>query len=149
MGLRVEEERASECRTVIAWIGGATFLHAKAGRLLSGLSSRENLNNRLKKRRQMMEPQGTGAASDAFSVRRPQARIVKAIQEGCPFWRTASLTGRLKGLSRMMRKCHVRFLGEGVAVRPLPYLTGWLASPILAARQTALLTTATTCGCRR
>jgi RNA-directed DNA polymerase len=95
MGLRVEEERASERRAVIARIGGATSLHAKAGRLLSGLPSQENLINRLKEQRQMAEPNGTGAASDTQldpagenlspqekNVRRLQARIVKAIQEG-------------------------------------------------------------------
>src|SRR5215813_2626435 len=47
---RVEDEGKSECHSVIEWIGVepmATSLYAKAGRLPSGLSSRENPANRL------------------------------------------------------------------------------------------------------
>jgi hypothetical protein len=49
--VRVEDERESQRRSVIERIGvepSATSLHAKAGRLLSGLSSRENPANRLR-----------------------------------------------------------------------------------------------------
>ena len=48
---RVEEEGESERRSVVERIGVellATSLHAKASRLPSGLSSRENLANRLR-----------------------------------------------------------------------------------------------------
>jgi hypothetical protein len=38
MGVRVKEEGESERRSVIERIGGETFLHAKAGRLPSGLN---------------------------------------------------------------------------------------------------------------
>ena len=78
--MRVEDEGESECHSVMEWIGVeplATLLHAKAGRLPSGLSSRENLANRL-----------GGKADDngkfrwcsprRKNVRRLQARIVKA-----------------------------------------------------------------------
>ena len=52
MGLRVEEEGESEGRPVMGRIGvaqRATSPHAKAGRLPSGLSSRESLANRLRR----------------------------------------------------------------------------------------------------
>jgi hypothetical protein len=49
--VRVKDEGGSERRSVIERIGvgpSATSLHAKAGRLPSGLSSRESLANRLR-----------------------------------------------------------------------------------------------------
>ena len=54
-GRRVKEEGASECRSVMERIGiaphrrWATSSHAKAGRLPSGLHSRESLSNRLRR----------------------------------------------------------------------------------------------------
>jgi hypothetical protein len=51
IAVRVEDEGESECRSVIERIGVeplATLLHAKAGRLPSGLSSRESPANRLR-----------------------------------------------------------------------------------------------------
>jgi hypothetical protein len=51
IAMRVEEEGESKCRSVIERIGVeplATVLHAKAGRLPSGLSSRESPANRLR-----------------------------------------------------------------------------------------------------
>jgi hypothetical protein len=51
MAVRVEDEGESERRSVIERIGVeplATLLHAKAGRLPSGLSSRESQANRLR-----------------------------------------------------------------------------------------------------
>ena len=53
MAVRVEDEGKSECRSVMEWIGvepTATSLHAKTGRLPSGLSSRENPANRLRRK---------------------------------------------------------------------------------------------------
>ena len=53
IAVRVEDEGESECRSVMEWIGVeplATSLHAKASRLLSGLSSRENPANRLRRK---------------------------------------------------------------------------------------------------
>jgi hypothetical protein len=53
MAVRVEDEGESERRSVMEWIGAeptATSLHAKAGRLPSGLSSRENPANRLRRK---------------------------------------------------------------------------------------------------
>jgi hypothetical protein len=45
----VEEEGGSESWSVIDQIEGATFPHAKASRLPSGLSARERLSNRLRR----------------------------------------------------------------------------------------------------
>src|SRR5262249_33568756 len=53
IAVRVEDEGKSECHSVIEWIGvepSATSLHAKAGRLPFGLSSRENPANRLRRK---------------------------------------------------------------------------------------------------
>jgi hypothetical protein len=53
IAVRVEDEGESGRRSVIGWIGvepSATSLHAKAGRLPSGLSSRKNLANRLRRK---------------------------------------------------------------------------------------------------
>jgi hypothetical protein len=53
IAVRVEDEGESERRSVMEWIGAehlATSLHAKAGRLPSGLSSRENPANRLRRK---------------------------------------------------------------------------------------------------
>src|SRR5262249_4374482 len=53
IALRVEDEGESERRSVIERIGvepSATSPHAKAGRLPSGLSSRENPANRLRRK---------------------------------------------------------------------------------------------------
>jgi len=53
IAVRVKDEGESECRSVMEWIGVeplATSLHAKAGRLPSGLSSRENPANRLRRK---------------------------------------------------------------------------------------------------
>jgi hypothetical protein len=47
--VRAEDEGGSKCRLVMRRIRGATFPDAKAGRLPSGLSSREHLKNRLRK----------------------------------------------------------------------------------------------------
>ena len=44
-----KDEGRSEGQPVIDWIEGATFLHAKASRLPSGLSARERLTNRLRR----------------------------------------------------------------------------------------------------
>jgi hypothetical protein len=46
MAWLAEDEGGSEGQSVIDWIEGATFPHAKAGRLPSGLSARERLTNR-------------------------------------------------------------------------------------------------------
>jgi len=43
MGVRVRDLGESECHSVMGWIGVETSLHAKAGRLPRGLSSRESL----------------------------------------------------------------------------------------------------------
>src|SRR5262245_46585758 len=51
IAMRVEDEGKSECHSVTEWIGVeplAKSLHAKAGRLPSGLSSRESPANRLR-----------------------------------------------------------------------------------------------------
>jgi hypothetical protein len=53
IAVRVEDEGKSECRSVIEWTGVeplATSLPAKASRLPSGLSSRENPANRLRRK---------------------------------------------------------------------------------------------------
>lgn len=50
--MQVGDDGKSECRLVMRWIGvepQPTSLRAKAGRLPSGLSSRENLINRLRR----------------------------------------------------------------------------------------------------
>ena len=60
-------------------------------------------------------------AASHGNVQRLQVRIVKATQ-GIGAWPRPWL-GRLKGLSRMKRKFHVRFLGEGVVATPPPYPT--------------------------
>ena len=49
MVMRVRDVGTSECRAVMARIRVATSPDAKAGRLPSGLPSRESLTNRLKK----------------------------------------------------------------------------------------------------
>lgn len=104
MGLQVKEDGKSESRPVMGRIGvkrKATSSHAKAGRLPSGLSSRENLANRPKEAKQMtvnttvQTEEVAGAVSHRevewhainwqkahHNVRRLQARIVKAQQEG-------------------------------------------------------------------
>jgi hypothetical protein len=51
MGLRVEEEGESECRSVMGRIGVATSSHAQAGRLPSGVGGRERSANRRRGRR--------------------------------------------------------------------------------------------------
>ena len=64
--LRVEEEGESEGRSVTERIGveaSPTLSHAKAGRLPSGLYSRESLRNGLEETRQMTVEQTTGAVS--------------------------------------------------------------------------------------
>ena len=53
MGLRIEEDGESERSFVMREIGVtplATSSHAKAGRLPSGLSSRERMNNRQRRK---------------------------------------------------------------------------------------------------
>ena len=53
IAVRVEDEGESERRSVMEWIGVeplAKSRHAKAGRLPSGLSSRENPANRLRRK---------------------------------------------------------------------------------------------------
>jgi len=52
MGQRVWDVGESECRSVMEWIG-VTSPHAKAGRLPTGVSSREHLENRLDEGKQM------------------------------------------------------------------------------------------------
>jgi len=59
MGQRVWDVGESECCSVMEWIGveprvAVTSPHAKAGRLPTGVSSRESLTNHLDKGRQMM-----------------------------------------------------------------------------------------------
>jgi hypothetical protein len=44
MAVRVKDDGKSEGRFVMNWIGVQALPHAKAGRLPSGLSSRENLS---------------------------------------------------------------------------------------------------------
>jgi hypothetical protein len=55
-------------------------------------------------------------------VRRLQARVVKATRRGMIRRETGfAHAGLCIGLSRMRRKSNVRFLAEGVVVRPPPY----------------------------
>jgi hypothetical protein len=51
MGLRVEEEGESECRSVMGRIGVVTSPHPKGGRLPSGVGGRERSANRHRRRR--------------------------------------------------------------------------------------------------
>jgi len=53
---------------------------------------------------------------------RLQMCIVKAARVKAE-WPGQFKSWPLGGLSRMTRKCHVRFLGEGAAVTPPPYPT--------------------------
>lgn len=112
--LRAEEEGESESRSVMERIGieaSSTLSHAKAGRLPSGLYSRESLRNRFEETKQMTVEQTTGAVSHPEmgwydidwqkahkEVRRLQARIVKATQEGR--W------GKVKALQRLLTRSY-------------------------------------------
>jgi RNA-directed DNA polymerase len=116
MELRVEEDGKSECQPVTGWIGIVALMptssHAKAGRLPSGLLSRENLRNRHKETKQMTVEQTTGAVSHEpvggwhsidwqaahENVRRLQARIVKATQAGK--W------NKVKALQRLLTRSY-------------------------------------------
>jgi hypothetical protein len=53
MGLRAWDDGKSEGHAVTVWIGvepKATSLHTKVGRIPSGVSSRESLSNRLRRK---------------------------------------------------------------------------------------------------
>jgi hypothetical protein len=50
MGLWVKENGKSEGHPVMGWIGVVTLLSAKAGRLPCGLSSREHLRKRYRRK---------------------------------------------------------------------------------------------------
>jgi len=106
IGQWVWDNGKSESQLVMSWIGVAlqtavTLLHAKAGRLPAGLSSRESLINRHKVGKQMAvmkqfaQPTPTAMAKSSTDapthitngwhevtrkVRRLQARIVKAVK---------------------------------------------------------------------
>ena len=54
-------------------------------------------------------------------IRKLQVRIVKAVQKYSV--QPVSEKGLIRGLSRMKRKFHVRFLGEGMVVTPSSYPT--------------------------
>ena len=113
MAVQVKDQRESEGRSVMEWIGSVTSSHAKAGRLLCGLLSRENLTTRFRRqsrrrRKPVQPPHG--------NVFRPQAHIVKLKLSGFG----ASLTGRLRGFSRLRGNSPDRLLGEGAAATPLP-----------------------------
>jgi len=82
MGLRVRDAGGSEGRAVMVRIGVQTLLHAKAGQLPAGLSSRENLS--AKQKQEFVDMTGAlttpGASLRSLRYRtglRLQVRIVK------------------------------------------------------------------------
>jgi RNA-directed DNA polymerase len=130
MGLLVQDDGKSEGRAVIARIEGAISPRAKASRLPSGLSARENLRKRSKEEKQMMGATPTtdehsevesppGASSHTTenwhairwheverNVRRLQARIVQATQQGR--W------GKVKALQHLLTHS---YSGKALAVK--------------------------------
>src|SRR5205823_3746195 len=73
MGLRVKDEGASECRSVMDWIGVATSPRAKASRLPSGVGGREPSANRRRGRRRYvgrvaMTLAGAASTTEIISV---------------------------------------------------------------------------------
>jgi hypothetical protein len=128
MGMRVEEDGESESYAVMAWIGIGILSYAKACRLPSGVSSRENLAIRHKeaKRRTIAMTIDAVSRSEVHwhainwrkvyqTVRRLQARIMKAV---CG--EAGSRKRPLRCLSCMKPKFHVRVLrGRRVSNDPL------------------------------
>jgi len=120
--MRVEEDGESESHAVMARIGiehRVTSSHAKACRLPSGVSSRESLAIRHKEAKRMTIAMTIDAVSRSEidwhainwrkvyrTVRRLQARIVKATQEGK--WR------KVRSLQRLLTHS---FSGKASAVR--------------------------------
>ena len=120
--MRVEEDGESESHAVMVWIGvehRATSPHAKVRRLPSGLSSRESLAIRQEEAKRMTIAMTIDAVSHSDvnwhsinwqkvyrTVRRLQARIVKATQEGK--WR------KVRALQRLLTHS---FSGKALAVR--------------------------------
>jgi len=122
MGQRVQDDGASECRAVIAWIGiapASNIIPRESGQTSIGSFLTRTLGKRTQEAKQMTAAATAGAASRERvdwhaidwqrahqNVRRLQARIVKATQAGR--W------GKVKALQWLLTRS---FSGKALAVK--------------------------------
>jgi RNA-directed DNA polymerase len=122
MDQRAEDDRASECQTVIAWIGiapASNIIPRESGQTSIGSFLTRTLGKRTQEAKQMTAAAPAGAASREMAdwhaidwqkahqnVPRLQAGIVKATQAGG--------SGKVKALQRLLTGS---FSGKAVAVK--------------------------------